>query len=348
MTSPDPFTCTINDAAVRSFTLSNADGMRCRITNHGARVLEMWTPDRHGEWADVLLGHDSIEGYLQHPDTFFGATVGRVANRTDGASFTMEGKQYRLSANDGANHLHGGPGGFHNKVWELKSATAQQLVLSLESPHGEEGYPGTLQVQASFTLGDDNTLRIDYTAQADQDTPLNLTNHSYFNLKGNGKGSIGDHILQIHASQYHPIRADFIPEGSLADVADSPFDFRKPTPLSEGLTAKHAQMENGRGFDHNFVTEGAGLRPFAKMWEPLSGRSLEVISDAPGMQFYSGNFLDGTVIGKGGVPCDFRSGFCFETQCFPNSLNQPNFPSIILPAGQVHQSCCLYRFGLEK
>ncbi len=331
---------------VRSYKLENASGMHCLITNYGARLLQLWAPDRQGKLADVVLGHDDIEGYLQFPDTFFGATVGRVANRTAGARFQLAGKEYRLPANDGKNHLHGGPGGFHNKVWELMSANKNSIVLQVESPDGDEGYPGKLTVQVSYTLHDDNSLHIDYSATSHQDTPVNLTNHAYFNLKGNGMGDIEDHQLEIHASRYLPIGPDFIPTGAITEVEGSPFDFRSPARLSDRLKEIHPQLSAGRGFDHHYICDGEGLRAAAKMTEPNSGRTLEMLTDLPGVQFYSGNFLDGSVSGKGGTRYVFRSGFCFEAQHYPNSLNEPSFPSIVLKAGEEFSAKCIYRFGV--
>lgn len=333
---------------VQAFRLENTSGMHCLISNYGARLLQIWAPDRSGLLADVLLGHDDIDGYLKHPDTFFGVTVGRVANRTAGAAFTLGGKHYSLEANDGLNHLHGGSEGFHTKVWQVIALEKNRVVLQLHSPDGEGGYPGHVQVTVTYTLEDDNTVRIDYTATADLDTPLNLTNHAYFKLKGTGMGSIDDHVLQINAAQYLPIGTDFIPTGQVAQVEGSPFDFRKPAVLSQRLNKNHPQLTNGKGFDHHFIPDGTGFRSMARMWEPESGRVLEVWSDAPGVQFYSGNFLDGSVTGKGGVPCTFRSGFCFEAQHYPNSLNEPAFPSIILKAGTTYASTCCYKFGVES
>lgn len=342
----DPFATRMEGKVVRSFRLENASGMHCLISNYGARLLQVWAPDRNGHLADVVLGHDSIQGYLEFPDTFFGATVGRVANRTAGARFSMEGKEYRLAANDGDNHLHGGPGGFHHKVWEVKSADKNSIVLKVESPDGDEGYPGKLTVQVSYTLHDDNSLQIVYSAMSDHDTPVNLTNHAYFNLKGSGVDNIDDHVLQINASQYLPIGPDFIPTGEIAEVGESPFDFRAPALLSDRLKEAHPQLSAGRGYDHHYICDGEGMRSVAKMTEPNSGRMLEVLTDLQGVQFYSGNFLDGTAAGKGGMRYGFRSGFCFEAQHYPNSLNEPSFPSIILKAGAEYSAKCIYRFGI--
>lgn len=340
-----PFETSLAGKEVRAYRLENASGMHCLISNYGARLLQMWVADRHGRMADIVLGHDNIDDYVNYPDTFFGATVGRVANRTAGARFNMDGKEYRLPANDGKNHLHGGPGGFHNKVWEVKSAKKNRIVLQLESSDGEEGYPGNLKVQVTYTLTDSNALQIDYEARADQNTPVNLTNHAYFNLKGAGARTVEDHFLQINADHYLPIRTDGIPTGEFASVANTPFDFRNPAQLAGRLSQNHPQLKIGRGLDHHFVCAGDSLRTVAVMEEPESGRTLEVLTDLPGLQFYSGNFLDGSVSGKGGVPCRFRSGFCFETQHCPDSLNNPAFPSIILQAGDTYTARCVYQLS---
>lgn len=319
--------------------------MDCLLSNFGARLLQLWTPDCHGTLADVVLGHDSIEDYIRHPHTFFGATVGRVANRTSGASFDMGKEKYHLTANDGVNHLHGGPNGFHNKIWDVEAITKERIVFTLLSPDGQEGYPGNVAAKVTYFLRDDNALEITYEASTDKDTPINITNHSYFNLKGNG--SIDDHWVQINASHFHPIGLNFIPTGDLENVFEGPFDFRIAVRLGDRLRIQHPQLELGRGFDHNFVPDGKGLRDMAKVWEPRSGRTLEVISDELGVQFYSGNFLDGSIIGKNAIKYETRSGFCFETQHFPNSLNTRSFPTIILKAGDLYKSTCIYKFGVS-
>ncbi|MCA1752916.1 MAG: galactose mutarotase, partial [Flavobacteriales bacterium] len=246
-----PFETNLGGKEVGAFRLENASGMHCLISNYGARLLQMWVPDRHGRMADIVLGHDNIDDYIRFSDTFFGATVGRVANRTAGARFSINGTEYRLSANDGKNHLHGGPGGFHNKVWEVKSAEKDRIVLALESPDGEEGYPGNLKVQLTYTLSNDNALHIDYEARADHNTPVNLTNHAYFNLKGTGERTVEDHILQISADHYLPTGPDGIPTGEIAPVDNTPFDFRKPAQLAGRLSQNHPQLKVGRGLDHH-------------------------------------------------------------------------------------------------
>lgn len=342
----DPFFAVIGGKGVHAYRLENAGGMHCLISPYGARILSLHAPDRNGHFADVVLGHDALNDYLTYPDTFFGATVGRVANRTSGAAFTLNGKRYRLAANDGKHHLHGGPQGFHTKVWEILSAEKNRVVLGLESPDGEGGYPGRLRAEVTYTLDDSGALRIDKRARTDRDTPVNLTNHAYFNLRGPGASTVEDHRVQINADHFLPIDSDCIPTGELAPVAGTPFDLRRPAKIAERLAENHPQLGTARGFDHHYVCSGSGLRTVAEIAEPESGRTMEVLTDLPGMQFYTGNFLDGSVPGKDGLPAVFRSGMCFETQHRPDSLNKPEFPSILLKKGEVYASTCLYRFGV--
>lgn len=341
------FNRTIDGQQVSLYTLRNARGMHCAITNYGGRIISLHAPDREGNLGDVVLGHDQLECYRSEPETYFGAIVGRVANRISNSSFDLDGATHHLPPNEGIHHLHGGPDGFHARVWQAEQVADNELHLRLASPHGDQGYPGTLEVTAVYLLRDDQSLDITYTARTDRPTPVSLTNHSYFNLRGAGSERIDDHLVQIHASRYCPIATDFIPIGTTEEVASTPFDFRLPTPLRQIFEQGHPQLEAGKGVDHHFIPDGSGMRAFAKIWEPLSGRTLEVWSDAPGMQFYSGNFLDGSVIGKGGIPCGFRSAFCVETQGYPNSVNQPNFPAVILRPEETYRHRCLFSFGVS-
>ena len=341
-----PFETECEGGKIRAYRLRNAAGMHCLISNYGARLLQWHVPDRRGRIADVVVGHDTIEAYLENPDTFFGATVGRVANRTSGAKFALKGKLHRLPANNGAHHLHGGPNGFHNKIWKVISADDNSISLGYTSPDGEAGYPGNLSAEVTYNLNDDGALSIDFRAQTDRETPVNLTNHAYFNLKGSGEGSIENHLVKIHADHFLEIDSEGIPSGAIAQVANTPFDFRTPAILADRLVPDHPQLKAGRGFDHHFMCSGNGLRTVAEILEPSSGRTLEVATDLPGIQFYTGNFLDGSVKGKGGVPCMFRSGFCFETQHCPDSLNRPEFPSIVLKPRETYTAKCVYRCGV--
>lgn len=346
MIQKDPFRGTVNGEAIQPFVLKNSAGSRVKILNYGARVVEMWTPDRRGNLDDVVLGHDNLADYLQYPETFFGATVGRVANRTAGAGFELDGKRYRLSANDGRNHIHGGPMGFHNKIWTVVAVNEKQVVLKLHSPSGEEGYFGALDVVATYTLTEDHALNIAYEARSNRSTPVNITNHSYFNLKH--AGNVEDHVFRIHADTFLPVKADLTPTGVAENVVGTPFDFRTPVKLSDQLEKNHEQLALGNGFDHNFIPNGDGLRLVAEAWEPTTGRKLSVITNAAGVQFYTGNALGSGFPLKGGKRSVLRSGFCFETQGFPDSLNHKSFPSILLKPGDIYRHTCIYQFGIES
>ncbi len=340
------YTSRLDGLQIIDHRIQNAQGTHCLISNYGARILQIHTHDKDGKLGDIVLGHDSIAEYLDAPHTFFGACVGRVANRTSNAAFSLEGKKYTLPANEALHHLHGGAQGFHNRVWKVLEHHPASLLLQLYSPDGDEGYPGNVTATLRYTLLENNSLEINYEAHSDRTTPLNLTNHSYFNLDGGNKNSIDTHTVQINASQYCPIKEDFIPTGIIENVEGSPFDFRKEAPLLARLKEEHPQLRLARGFDHHYVIGGHGMRAFAKIWSTQSGRSLEVWSDASGMQFYTGNFLDGSVLGKSGVPCGFRSAFCMETQSFPNSLNTPQFPDIIFGPEKPYRSSTTYKFGI--
>ena len=326
------------------FELQNANGMEVAITEYGAIVQRLTAPDRDGRYADVVLGFDSVAEYA-NPHPYFGAIVGRFGNRIGGATFTLDGEEYTLNANDGANSLHGGLRGFDKVLWQ-GSADERSVTLTYVSRDGEEGYPGTLTATVVYTLTDDDELRIDFHATTDRATPVNLTNHSYFNLAGQGSGSILDHELTINADGFTPVDAALIPTGEIRPVDGTPFDFRNPTAIGARIGADDEQLAFGRGYDHNWVLRrrGDGLQLAARVHEPGSGRVLEVFTTEPGVQFYSGNFLDGTVTGKGGVVYGHRSGFCLETQHFPDSPNQPGFPSTILGPGETYKSTTVFRF----
>jgi aldose 1-epimerase len=322
------------------------------VTNYGAAIVSIEVPDRNNQSADVVLGFDSAEGYLgRHP--YFGVVVGRYGNRIARARFTLNGVEYRLTANEGPNQLHGGLRGFDKALWQgrdVSSASGPAVELSYLSKDGEEGYPGNLSVKVVYSLAGDGDLRIDYHATTDKDTVLNLTNHSYFNLKGEGVGDILDHILTIYASRFTPVSKDLIPTGELRSVEGTPFDFRTPTPIGARINADDEQIRFGGGYDHNFVLDSGGksLALAARVLEPRSGRVLEVLTTEPGLQFYTGNFLDGSVKGKGGKAYPKRSGFCLETQHFPDSPNKPSFPSTVLKPGQEFHSTTIFRFSVQR
>jgi aldose 1-epimerase len=333
---------------IQLYTLTNRQGMQAAITNYGARVVSIRVPDRHGKVADVVLGFDDLQGYLGN-NPYFGAIVGRYANRIAKARFTLDGVEYKLAANNGPNSLHGGLKGFDKRVWTPReiSKPHPSLELTYLSKDGEEGYPGNLRVKVVYSLSDDNELKIDYSATTDKDTVLNLSNHSYFNLAGQGNGDILKHVLTINADRFTPVDATLIPTGELRKVEGTPFDFRRPTGIGARINQDNQQLEYGKGYDHNFVLnrKGSGLVLAARATEPESGRVLEVLTTQPGLQFYTGNFLDGTIRGKGGKAYGHRSAFCLETQHFPDSPNHPSFPSTELKPGQTYHEVTVFKFS---
>jgi aldose 1-epimerase len=339
-------------APVELFTLTNAKGASVAITTYGAIVVSVNVPDKAGALGDVVLGFDSLEGYLgTHP--FFGAIVGRYGNRIAAGQFTLDGKTYTLAKNNGANSLHGGLKGFDKYVWkgrELQSKDGLAIELTHLSPDRDEGFPGQLTAHVTYTWTDANELRVDYHATTDKPTVVNLTNHSYFNLAGQGAGTILAHTLQLSADKYTPVVQGLIPTGELAPVDGTPFDFRQATPIGARIDAANEQITLGGGYDHNFVVNGqAGtLRPAARVEEPTTGRTLEVLTTEPGIQFYTGNFLDGTIKGKGGKVYPKRAALCLETQHYPDSPNQPSFPSVVLRPGQEYKTTTVYRFGVKN
>jgi len=333
------------------YTLSNKKGMEVAITNFGATVVALKVPDRAGKAADVVLGFDMLEGY-ERGTAYFGATIGRYGNRIAGGQFSIDGKTYTLPKNNGNNTLHGGIVGFDKKVWkvrEIASKDSESLEMSYLSADGEEGFPGNLSVKVVFTLPmDRNELKIDYQATTDKDTVLNLTNHSYFNLAGEGNGDILDHVLTLHAKQFTPVDQTLIPTGELRDVAGTPLDFTNATAIGKRINDSYEQLIFGKGYDHNWVLASGGakgLTPAAEAYDPKSGRKLEVLTTEPGVQFYSGNFLDGSAKGKGNKAYGQRAAFCLETQHFPDSPNHSNFPSTLLKPNSVFHSQTVFRFS---
>jgi aldose 1-epimerase len=338
--------------SVDIFTLTNNLGMQAKITNYGAIVVSLKAPDRTGKMDDVVLGFNDLDSYLKgHP--YFGAIVGRYGNRIAKGRFTLDGVEYKLAVNNGENHLHGGIKGFDKVVWtakETKTKMGPALSLTYISKDGEEGYPGTVTATVVYTLTNNNELKLDYTVTTDKDTVTNLTHHSYFNLAGEGNGDILSHILTLNAARFTPTDAGSIPTGELKAVAGTPFDFLKPTVIGKRIDEKDQQLEFGSGYDHNFIVNGkAGtLRSAATVYEPTSGRVLEVWTTEPGVQFYTGNFLDGTLTGKSGKVYQKRFGFCLETQHYPDSPNHPAFPTTTLKKGATYRSTTVYRFKVKK
>lgn len=334
---------------IEQYTLTNANGVQADILNLGGIIRTLLVPDRNGNLGDIALGFDSYEPYLgNHP--YFGALIGRSGNRINQGRISINGKSIQLAQNSSGQHLHGGNVGYDHRVWDIKAYETEQgpaVELHYFSPDGEENYPGNLDITVIYTLTDENVLRLDYTATTDADTIVNLTNHAYFNLKGSG--DILDHVAYLPASRFIEINSDLIPTGNLASVEGTPMDFRTPTVIGERINSEHEQIKLGMGYDHCYAIDKAegefGLA--ARVSEPSTGRVLEAWTSEPGVQLYTGNFLDGSVAGKGNT-YSFRTGFCLETQHFPDAPNQPNFPSTILRAGETYRHTTEYRFLTEE
>jgi len=340
----DLFVTEINGAKTSIHFLENKD-LKVAITNYGARIVSIIFNDRKGNPVDVVMGFDSIKGYLNTTETFHGTIVGRYANRIANGKFSLEGKEYHLSINNPPNHLHGGPKGFHNQVWKVESSTKTDIRLSYFSKDGEENYPGNLTVTVHYTLTDKNELHLLYEASTDKTTVINLTSHPFFNLNGIGSGSIENHTLQVNAEKYNPVDKSLIPTG-ISPVEGTPFDFRKSRSIGKNINDDNDQIKYGGGYDHNFVLDGKGLRTVAKATGDQSGISMEVITDQPGMQLYTGNHMKGKTVIKGGYKDEKRTAFCLETQHFPDSPNQPEFPTTVLKPGEKFLSSTYYKFSL--
>jgi len=349
MVKQEPFGMSRDGKPVDLFTLTNPQGMEVRAMTYGGVIVSLRVPDRNGHLADVVLGYDKLDGYLaQSP--YFGAIVGRYGNRIANAKFTLDGKDYLLAKNNGPNSLHGGIKGFDKVVWHAESFQKNGqagLILKYTSRDGEEGFPGTRQVTVTYTLSDKNGLTFDYQATTDKSTPVNLTNHSYFNLAGEGSGDILNHELLLNAERFTPVDVTLIPTGEISAVQGTPLDFTHSTLIGARIAQKDKQLAFGGGYDHNFVInrQGQGLVLAARVYERASGRVMEVYTTEPGVQFYSGSGLDGSITGKHGHIYKTRFGLCLETQHYPDSPNKPNFPSTILRPGETYHSSTVYRFS---
>jgi aldose 1-epimerase len=345
-----PFGKMPDGQGVDCFTLKSAAGMEIRTINYGCALASIRVPDREGKLADVVLGCDTLEGYLQNR-SYLGAVCGRYSNRIAAGRFTLDGKAYELATNNGVNHLHGGRRGFDKYVWAaqgFENGDTRGVVFTHVSPDGDEGYPGTLRLRVTYTVSDRNELTVDYHATTDKPTVVNLTQHSHFNLAGAGTGDILAHEALINADHFTPVGETLIPTGDLAPVAGTPFDFRKLTRVGERIQDPHVQIQRGRGYDHNYVLnrKGEGLVHAARIVEPRSGRSLDVHTTEPGMQFYTGSYFNGSIVGKGGAAYQPYYGLCLETQHFPDSPNQPHFPTTVLRPGQELNTRTVFSFAL--
>ena len=350
---PDPenFASVIRGKPVRLLSLTNRNGCRADITNYGGRIVSLTVPDKHGVLNDIVAGFHSLDEYLNANEAYFGALIGRYANRISEGRFTLNGKTFSLAVNNGPNHLHGGPGGFHNMVWNMKQVTPQQAELTCLSPHMDEGYPGNLEVMVRYTLNDQNELHIEFKAITDQKTIINFTTHPFFNLSGEGDQSIKNHILKISATHFTPTDQFMIPTGEIRPVVQTPMDFTEFIPIGERLGNQYDQLEFAGGYDHNYaLTKRQGSQhpePAASVYDPVSGRFLEVLTTEPGLQFYSGNSLDGKDSGKRGKPYKKQTSFCLEPQHYPDSPNKPDFPSTQLNPGETYSSHSVFRFSVR-
>ncbi len=348
----EDFQKTIDGKQTNLYFLKNGN-IQAAITNYGGRIVGLCTPDKTGKMGDIVLGFSSIDGYLKAKEVFHGALIGRVGNRIAKGKFTLDGQEYTLPCNNGVNHLHGGPGGFHNLIWDVKAATDSSIVLTYLSKDGEMGYPGNLNVEMEYLLNSKNEVVMTYKATTDKSTPVNLTNHAFWNLAGEGNGTINDHVLTINADNYTPVDSTLIPLAGNEPVEGTPFDFRTAKAIGAdlGQIETNTQLKYGPGYDHNFALNKptAGEMSWAAtVIEPVSGRKMEIFTQEPALQFYGGNFMDGADTGKSGKTYKYRESIALETQHFPDSPNNTNFPSIILKPGEVYQTQSIYKFSVVQ
>jgi aldose 1-epimerase len=345
----EAFADSIDGKKTGLYTLKNKNNAKAVFTNYGGRLVSLVVPDKDGKWVDVVVGFDSVQKYVTSKEPYFGATIGRYGNRIAKGKFTLDGKVYTSSLNNGPNTLHGGKKGFQRVVWDAEMLGDSSVRFSYLSKDGEEGYPGNLDAKVTYTLTDANELRMEYEAVTDKKTVVNLTNHAFFNLNGEGSGTINNHILQINADKYTPVDATLIPTGKIEPVEGTPFDFRKPTAIGARIEETNEQLKFGKGYDHNYVlnANSTGMHHAATVVGDKSGIVMEVFTEEPGLQFYGGNFMQSKNTFKNGSKDDFRTAFCLETQHFPDSPNQPSFPSTVLSPGEKYHTTSVYRFSVK-
>jgi aldose 1-epimerase len=349
--SKNLFQQTIDGKKTDLYILKNKNNLEASFTNYGARIISLLVPDKEGEFIDVVVGLSSVGQYQASTEPYFGATIGRFGNRIAKGKFTLDEKSYTLFTNNGLNTLHGGKKGFQDVVWDARQIDGHTIEFTYLSKDMEEGYPGNLNVKVIYTLTDDNELKMEYEATTDKKTVINLTNHAFFNLNGEGSGNILNHLVQINADRYTPVDTTLIPSGKLESVEGTPFDFRKPGTIGARIETDNIQLKNGKGYDHNYVlnsTKGGGLNHAATAWGDKSGIVMEVYTLEPGIQLYSGNFMQSKNTFKGGSKDDFRTAFCMETQHFPDSPNQPSFPTTVLMPGGIYKTSSIYTFSVKK
>ena len=345
----EDFRTTVDGKATDLYTIKNGD-LTMHVTNFGARVVSLWMPDREGKMADIVLGYQNIDRYINNGgERFLGSVVGRVANRIGNGKFTLDGVEYTTPQNNNGQTLHGGLKGVDMVVWDVVEATENSLHLTYTAPDGQDGFPGNLTINMTYTLTENNEFKVTYSATTDKTTPVNLSHHSFFNLKGEAGGTITDHILQIDADHITPTDANLIPTGELLPVEGTPFDFRTPHAIGDMIDADNEQLKNGRGYDMNWVLnrpDNGEVVKVMSIYDPQSGRGFEVYTDQIALQFYSGNFFDGSYNGKYGKPLSFRESVVFETQKYPDAVNHPHFPSVVLNPGEEYVHTCIYKFIL--
>ncbi len=346
---PENFVADVNGKPTALYTLTNSNGMEVCVTNFGGRIVSIMAPDRDGDFKDVVLGFDSIEDYRNVPSDF-GAAIGRYANRINQGRIVLDGDSIQLPQNNFGHCLHGGPTGWQYQVYDVKESSGNSITLVMNSPDGDNNFPGNVTAEVTYTLTDDNAIDINYSATTDKTTVINMTNHSYFNLNGDPTMPITNCVLQANASQYTPVDSTYMTTGEIATVTETPFDFTEPKVIGDVITAENQQLKYGNGFDHNWVldTEGDDTKEAVKLMSPVTGITLTVYTDEPGIQIYTGNFLDGTVTGKNDITYNQRTGICLETQKYPDTPNKPEWPSAVLHPGETYTSHCVFQFGVEK